>query len=84
MRVDPSGEFTSGAIAMLLTLPATVAAVRVAEWVLAHPQPQAMVNVLTAARFSVLDVLGACLFVVVIASAVAATYWLPGSVGGEP
>jgi len=77
MRVGPPAEFTSGAIAMLLTLPATVAAVRVAKWVLAHPQPQAMVDVLTAARFSLLDVLGACLFLLVVASAVAATHRLP-------
>jgi len=77
MRVGPPAEFTSGAIAMLLTLPATVAAVRVAEWVLAHPQPHAMIDLLTTARFSVLDVLGGCLFIVVVASAVAATRWLP-------
>jgi len=77
MRVDPSGEFTSGAIAVLLTLPASVAAVRVAEWVLAHQQPQAMIDLLTTARFSALDVLGACLFILVVASAVAATYRLP-------
>jgi len=77
MRVDSSGEFTSGAIAILLTLPATVAGVRVAEWVLEHPQPQAMIDVLTAARFSILDALGGCLFFLVVASAVAATHRLP-------
>jgi len=77
MRPSWSGEFEAGAFAMLLTLGLFVAAVRAMNWLLAHPQPQAMVDVLTAARFSLLDVLGACLSLLVVASAVAATRWLP-------
>jgi len=74
MRVDPYNEFTSGAIAMLLTLTVFVASVRALNWLLGHPQPQAMIDVLTAARFSVLDVLAGCLFFV---AAIGAIYHLP-------
>jgi hypothetical protein len=74
MLPRPSSEFKVGAFSMLLTLGLFVAAVRVAEWIIAHPQPQTMIDVLTAARFSILDVLAGCLFIV---AAVAATYHLP-------
>jgi len=77
MRASSSGEFEGGAFTVLLTLGLFVAAVRAMNWLLAHPQPQAMIDVLTAARFSVLDVLAGCLLVLTVVFAVAATYWLP-------
>jgi len=75
--VVPPDRWVGGYIAANLLLLGTVLGTSVAKWVTAHPQPQAMVDVLTAARFSLLDVLGACLFLLVVASAVAATRWLP-------
>jgi hypothetical protein len=80
MRPNPPNQpdqFATGVVTGMLTLGLFVAVVRVAEWVLAHPQPQAMIDALTAARFSLLDVLAGCLLVLTVVFAVAATYWLP-------
>jgi|APHM01.1.fsa_nt_gi hypothetical protein len=77
---DYTAGMAAGIMAMFVGLGVLALGAQVVRWLMRHPQPQALTDWLTAARFSVFDVVTMATFV---GALVLAVVFLPRRGGGR-